>query len=108
MKYEKEYRQKHPETIGEIDSHFDLSNYSEFLESELAEAKSNAAPKDLVWITRDEFKKYKDRKNLLNQCKDWIQWQLTEHETPEHMKKGSDLLDSLKVSEQANPISSVG
>lgn len=32
MKYEKEFRKAHPETIGEKDSAFDMSNYSEWLD----------------------------------------------------------------------------
>lgn len=32
MKYEKEFRKAHPETIGETDREFDLLNYTEWLE----------------------------------------------------------------------------
>ncbi len=32
MKYEKEFRAEHPETIGEKDSAFDMHNYYEWLE----------------------------------------------------------------------------
>ena len=32
MKYEKEFREAHPETIGETDKQFDQSNYVEWLE----------------------------------------------------------------------------
>ena len=32
MKYEKEFRAAHPETVGESDGWFDISNYAEWLE----------------------------------------------------------------------------
>ena len=35
MKYEKEFRKDHPETIGETDRSFDMYNYSEWLEEKL-------------------------------------------------------------------------
>ena len=31
-KFEQQFRQEHPETIGETDSHFDLDNYKDWLE----------------------------------------------------------------------------
>jgi len=34
-KFEKEFRQRYPETVGETDMDFDNSNYAEFLEEEL-------------------------------------------------------------------------
>jgi len=34
-KYEKEFREAHPETIGEKDGYFDLDNYKDFLEDKL-------------------------------------------------------------------------
>lgn len=36
FKFEKEFREAHPETIGETDSHFDLSNYNGWLENILS------------------------------------------------------------------------
>ena len=39
MKYETEYRKDHPETIGETDKEFDLSNYSEWLDKQLTSYK---------------------------------------------------------------------
>lgn len=39
MRYEKEFRQAKPETIGETDHHFDSVNYYEWLESKLSEAE---------------------------------------------------------------------
>lgn len=35
MKYEKQFRRDKPETTGETDKHFDLSNYTEWLEEKL-------------------------------------------------------------------------
>lgn len=35
MRYEKEFRKDHPETLGETDKAFDLSNYVEWLENKL-------------------------------------------------------------------------
>ena len=35
MKFEKEFRKDHPETIGETDHTFDLLNYSEWLENKI-------------------------------------------------------------------------
>lgn len=37
MKFEKEYRQDFPQTIGETDKQFDMSNYCEWLESQVQE-----------------------------------------------------------------------
>lgn len=34
-KFEKEFREAHPETIGETDSHYDLDNYKDWLEQQL-------------------------------------------------------------------------
>jgi len=34
-KFEKEFREAHPETIGETDREFDLNNYKDFLEQQL-------------------------------------------------------------------------
>lgn len=34
-KYEKEFREAHPETIGEKDGYFDLDNYKDWLEEQL-------------------------------------------------------------------------
>lgn len=36
FKYEKEFREAHPETIGEKDSAFDLCNYTEWLETKVS------------------------------------------------------------------------
>lgn len=33
MRFEKEFRKAHPETVGETDREFDLSNYADWLES---------------------------------------------------------------------------
>ena len=38
-KFEKEFRLDKPETIGETDRHFDLDNYKDWLEYQLAEAR---------------------------------------------------------------------
>ena len=35
MKFKKAFKKEHPETIGETDSHFDLSNYTEWLERKI-------------------------------------------------------------------------
>ena len=39
MKFEKEYREAWPETIGEKDTQFDMLNYSEYLENRLLEIR---------------------------------------------------------------------
>jgi len=39
MKYEKQFRIDHPETVGETDSHFDLDNYKDWLEARLDTAE---------------------------------------------------------------------
>lgn len=41
-KYDKEFREAHPETIGETDSHFDVSNYADWLENRLEELERKA------------------------------------------------------------------
>ena len=38
-KFEEEFRLDKPETIGETDRHFDLDNYKDWLEYQLAEAR---------------------------------------------------------------------
>ena len=49
MKYEKEFRQAHPETIGdsEIDAHYDFKNYADFLEKELEASKEREVSKPI-------------------------------------------------------------
>lgn len=37
MKFEKTFRQEHPETIGETDKRFDEGNYTEWLEKKIVE-----------------------------------------------------------------------
>lgn len=37
-KYEKEFREKYPQTIGETDKEFDLDNYKDFLEELIEKA----------------------------------------------------------------------
>lgn len=37
MKFEKQFRKENPQTIGETDSHFDLSNYVDWLEEKLTD-----------------------------------------------------------------------
>lgn len=39
MKFEQRYREAHPETVGETDKQFDLSNYCDWLESLVEEFK---------------------------------------------------------------------
>jgi hypothetical protein len=34
-KYEKDFRADNPQTMGEVDSHFDLDNYKDWLEKKL-------------------------------------------------------------------------
>lgn len=41
--FEEEFRLDHPETVGETDSHFDLDNYKDWLETQLAEARKQLA-----------------------------------------------------------------
>lgn len=56
MKFEKQFREAHPETVGETDSRFDLDNYCEFLESlveEKLKADNNASaplPKRIGYV----------------------------------------------------------
>lgn len=38
-KFEEEFRLDKPETIGETDRHFDLDNYKDWLEFQLAESR---------------------------------------------------------------------
>ena len=38
MKHKEQFRIAHPETVGETDSHFDLSNYADWLDNEYDEA----------------------------------------------------------------------
>lgn len=63
MKFEKEFRNDNPQTIGETDSHFDLHNYNEWLESkheqlhsELEKAKELL--KELIPMAEDAYKGY--------------------------------------------------
>lgn len=47
-KYDAEFRKDHPETIGETDKTFDLSNYCEWLEKRVADRDALRAELDLV------------------------------------------------------------
>lgn len=42
-KYEKQFREENPETVGETDKHFDLSNYKDWLESKLEKLEAQFA-----------------------------------------------------------------
>ena len=44
FKYEKEFREAHPETIGEKDSAFDLCNYTEWLETKVSRVELPVKP----------------------------------------------------------------
>lgn len=46
--FEEEFRLDHPETVGETDSHFDLDNYKDWLEAQLAEARKKLTTHDVV------------------------------------------------------------
>jgi len=39
MKFETEFRQAHPETMGETDREFDINNYAEWLEQRIVDNK---------------------------------------------------------------------
>ena len=54
FQFNEEFRKDHPETIGETDSHFDLDNYKDWLESKLE--KANHALNELVFIV-DQYSK---------------------------------------------------
>ena len=46
-KFEEEFRLDKPETIGETDRHFDLDNYKDWLEFQLAEARKQLSQHDV-------------------------------------------------------------
>ena len=58
-KFDKAFRRENPQTIGETDSHFDLSNYTEWLERKIIDidTKNKIQLKtitDLIYKTEDE------------------------------------------------------
>lgn len=46
--FEEEFRLDHPETVGETDSHFDLDNYKDWLETQLIEARKQLSIANVV------------------------------------------------------------
>jgi hypothetical protein len=60
FKFEEQFRAENPQTIGEADSHFDLDNYKDWLESKLEwvsvdeklpENADEVQLKNIEWIT---------------------------------------------------------
>lgn len=47
-KYEQEFRIDKPETIGEIDRHYDLDNYKDWLEEQLTDCRKQLAIQRVV------------------------------------------------------------
>lgn len=60
FKYEKEFREAHPETTGEKDSAFDLCNYTEWLETIVSRVELPVKPAngDIAIDILDEKEKY--------------------------------------------------
>lgn len=54
--FEQEFRLDHPETIGETDTHFDLDNYKDWLEKQLAETRKQLS---LFGVNRSNAIDYK-------------------------------------------------
>lgn len=40
MKFKKQFKEAHPETIGETDSHYDKSNYIDWIDKEYAQLQA--------------------------------------------------------------------
>jgi len=60
MKYEKEFRKAHPETIGETDRQFDESNYTDWLEK----AYASQLPTQEERLTHGKVRKILDDWNV--------------------------------------------
>lgn len=43
MEFKKQFKEAHPETIGETDSHFDKSNYIDWIDKEYAQLQADKA-----------------------------------------------------------------
>ncbi len=41
MKFKKQFKEAHPETIGETDSHYDKSNYIDWIDKEYAQLQAD-------------------------------------------------------------------
>ncbi len=63
-KYEKEFREENPQTIGETDQQFDLDNYKDWLEKklEVVDEKNRLIRK---WVNIMYEHKINDRENLI-------------------------------------------
>jgi len=48
FEYENQFREAHPETVGEKDKHFDLDNYKDFLESRIKELEAYVIDTDRI------------------------------------------------------------
>lgn len=82
MKLEKQYRAKYPETVGETDRQFDLSNYADFLEENIEELEAKVVSlKDVndavlekayeyksKWLKEDKIKEPEAKVKKLDEC----------------------------------------
>ena len=72
-KFEEEFRLDKPETIGETDRHFDLDNYKDWLEYQLAEARKQlslfAVSNNEVAVCEHEWVRTADDFDLTVYCK---------------------------------------
>lgn len=82
MKFKKQFKEAHPETIGETDSHFDKSNYIDWIDKEYTQLKA-------------------DKEELLEALEIFIEQNtptFTSHdyEFPEHVMKAKSLIQKHK------------
>ena len=67
-KFEKEFRLDKPETIGETDRHFDLDNYKDWLEYQLAEARKQL---NLFAVSNNEVSVEPEKHKCINCGKEY-------------------------------------
>lgn len=70
FKYEKEFREAHPETTGEKDSAFDLCNYTEWLETIVSRVELPVKPAndEIDLIKKDVMALFTDINQQLAKC----------------------------------------
>lgn len=73
-KFEKEFRKKYPQTIGETDRHFDLDNYKDFLEDLIIPEKDKELEnlRARVEELESHLKKQVEREEVFSYPNDWI------------------------------------
>lgn len=65
MEFKKQFKEAYPETIGETDSHFDKSNYIDWIDKEYAQLKADKA--ELLELMEELHGMFSDNPDMMGE-----------------------------------------